>query len=703
MSREINFGYSCGLTPIYKAIYECAQAAVDASLADAIAEVHAAAEKAAQDYTVTDAKAVAADQKADAAIAAAAAADQKADAAMDKVPTSFTIENGRYVVTLADGSKINGPFVPAGTLDEAPTLSGGSLTFVDGDLILTPPTASGDPAPTVTLTSLTRDGTDVTGELTANRIVGAAVGNYEAVWTASNGVNPDAVITRTLAVGTAPTVTSVPTISVDDNDPDVLVRTAGTATGDPAPALESIEWAVDDEVIPDYNDAQTFDRRGFPAGAIVTTRDVWTNSIGSATGESAGYTLPAETQYAPVAPTIGAQGLEIGEPYSRDIVFSDPNGGNLTITTSGTLPAGLTYDPITNGVRVTGTPTTSETTFFDVMASKPGFPEVSVSVEYTVSSPAGTALIYDPDVTVSIAEDTFTITAPDRYAGQYTVTDAETAGGPVPIVAPRISGNPVPDAELSVILDGLWVGDVNANPLTVTGQWEGNGVPIAGATGKSYVVAPVDQGKTITYVETGTDGNGTRTSASAGITISGLGDQRDTFSAPVGTPLKDYVGESGYSWDDPEGNRCAIGTGNILESATSSKSFLQRRTDPVAADQFAEARMIMRTGSGNHGLGLAVRINGKQSGYCTYHNGARWYLVRLIDGAVTDLGSYNITYADGQETEVRLEVQGTTLRLLLDGVEVKTGSDATFATGSIGIRAFSAGAPYMTDFGGGSL
>ena len=58
MSREIDFGYCCGLTPIYKAIYECAQAAVDASLADAIAEVHAAAEKAAQDYTVTDAKAI---------------------------------------------------------------------------------------------------------------------------------------------------------------------------------------------------------------------------------------------------------------------------------------------------------------------------------------------------------------------------------------------------------------------------------------------------------------------------------------------------------------------------------------------------------------------------------------------------------------------------------------------------------------------
>lgn len=297
---------------------------------------------------------------------------------------------------------------------------------------------------------------------------------------------------------------------------------------------------------------------------------------------------------------------------------------------------------------------------------------------------------------------TITVSAPELYAGSYSVVPGDLAAGPVCLVPPAISGLGLA-GEILTAVPGLWVNDATAGAMTLAGEWQADGTPIAGATATTYQVQLSDQGKSLAYVETRQDANGSRSRGSNPIAVVQPGAKRDSFTAQAGLLLADYMGESGFAWSGADGNLAAIRAGNMLESAAAAKSYLQRRSDPVAADQFAEARMIMRAGSGNAGLGLAVRINGKQSGYCTYHNGARWYLVRLIDGAVTDLGSYNITYADGQETEVRLEVQGTVLRLLLDGVEVKTGSDATFATGSIGIRAQSSGAPYMMDFGGGSL
>lgn len=68
------------------------------------------------------------------------------------------------------------------------------------DLIITPPTVTaGTPTPTVTHT-LTRNGQNVLPEVAAGRIINAAPGEYTATWTASNGVAPNAVITRSATV-----------------------------------------------------------------------------------------------------------------------------------------------------------------------------------------------------------------------------------------------------------------------------------------------------------------------------------------------------------------------------------------------------------------------------------------------------------------------------------------------------------------------
>jgi hypothetical protein len=87
-------------------------------------------------------------------------------------------------------------FVPV-----APSLAGGSLALDGVDLVLTAPTiAGGDPIPTIVLTSLTRDRADVMSDVVGGVIANAPAGEYVALWTASNGVDPDATATDTLVV-----------------------------------------------------------------------------------------------------------------------------------------------------------------------------------------------------------------------------------------------------------------------------------------------------------------------------------------------------------------------------------------------------------------------------------------------------------------------------------------------------------------------
>lgn len=139
---------------------------------------------------------------------------------LDALPVTVVdldIEGGRLIKVMSDGTRAPGPLLPVGPVDPdpeaAPALSGGALDLVDGDLVLVPPTVTaGQPDPQLVLTSLTRDGADVLDEVEDGRIADAAPGVYEAVWTASNGVDPDAtaVASLTIAAPAQPTIVVSP-------------------------------------------------------------------------------------------------------------------------------------------------------------------------------------------------------------------------------------------------------------------------------------------------------------------------------------------------------------------------------------------------------------------------------------------------------------------------------------------------------------
>lgn len=76
---------------------------------------------------------------------------------------------------------------------------------------LTPPAASGIPAPAVTLTALTQAGVDVLAQVTGGQFTSTAEGALVATWTADNGVNPPATAQASAtitAVGAVQTVSA---------------------------------------------------------------------------------------------------------------------------------------------------------------------------------------------------------------------------------------------------------------------------------------------------------------------------------------------------------------------------------------------------------------------------------------------------------------------------------------------------------------
>lgn len=110
---------------------------------------------------------------------------------------------------------------------------------------------------------------------------------------------------------------------------------------------------------------------------------------------------------------------------------------------------------------------------------------------------------------------------PAAYAGQYDIDPARLQDGPLWLAPALIGGSESVGGELSVQHRGLAIGDSEAGPVAVAGQWQRGGNPIPGATGNAYRVQAADAGHRIGYLETATDSRGTRRQLSNEIAIGG--------------------------------------------------------------------------------------------------------------------------------------------------------------------------------------
>lgn len=170
----------------------------------------------------------------------------------------------------------------------------------------------------------------------------AAARSLEITVTGTNSTGQSASDTFLFVVAQlqqAPSVQSAPTITGNTSVGSILTRTAGTATGIPTPTRATV-WLRNGTIL-DGQTANSLDTTGFAADDVITTRDIWTNTGGTATGTSEAVTLAAENLQ-PLTYQVSPDPIAAGQPYSVTFNAVPDSTTGLTgtgLTRTGTAPA----------------------------------------------------------------------------------------------------------------------------------------------------------------------------------------------------------------------------------------------------------------------------------------------------------------------------------------------------------------------------
>ncbi|WP_103171622.1 hypothetical protein [Paracoccus sp. SY] len=202
----------------------------------------------------------------------------------------------------------------------------------------------------------------------------------------------------------APSVQTPPSISGNTPVGSILTRTAGTATGVPTPT-RATQWLRNGTILSGQT-ANSLDTTGFAADDVITTRDVWTNSQGTATGTSAGVTLAAsnlQTITATLSPNPPAAGQSFSVTFSVD-PDTAPGLTGTGFTRTGTAPA--SGDLTINATEPGYAP------FEWVIATVPAVAPAASGGSLQLSD--GKVSLVEPNVTAGYPEPTTTLTALTR-------------------------------------------------------------------------------------------------------------------------------------------------------------------------------------------------------------------------------------------------------------------------------------------------
>lgn len=299
--------------------------------------------------------------------------------------------------------------------------------------------------------------------------------------------------------------------------------------------------------------------------------------------------------------------------------------------------------------------------------------------------PDGTA-----ELVVSGGALTITVSGSQDHDGTYVVSVDDLAAGPVCLNPPQVSGSPAIGAALTVI-SGLWLHDTTIPAPTLSHAWTRNGIAIAGATGASYTVTPVDADTALAVVETAADASGTVPAASSTVDIpalpagSGFVEDFEGYAeATLVSSLPDFVQAYTSSWEPV---RISAGQAKIAETTFGTEYLTY--TGTVAADQYAQITVDDVGSTPPDPLGTAYAFG-------RYTDENNWYAAEIRTvGSGTSLryrkrigGTYSTpfqtSFASGDTA--RIEVEGTEVRILRNGLVVHSSPNETdLAAGAPGL------------------
>jgi murein DD-endopeptidase MepM/ murein hydrolase activator NlpD len=290
-------------------------------------------------------------------------------------------EGGTFPVTItaANGVLPNATQAFTLTVTAAPIFTSpdrlGVTAGVGGNLQLT---ATGFPAPTFGHTGTLPTGValDAAGTLTVAPTT--ANGQYILTLTATNGVAPDATQTFTLTVGAPPAITSGASATF-------AVGSAGsfpvTATGFPAAALSEAGGLPNGVTFVDNGDG-TATLSGTPAAGTGGTYTL-TVTAGNTVLPDAVQPFTLTVNERPAITSGASATFAVGSAGSFPVTATGFPAPTFAVT-AGTLPGGVTLDPITG--LLAGTPTESGTFTPTITAANGVLPNATQTFTLTVNA-----------------------------------------------------------------------------------------------------------------------------------------------------------------------------------------------------------------------------------------------------------------------------------------------------------------------------
>lgn len=519
-----------------------------------------------------------------------------------------------------------------------------------------------------------------------------------------------------------------------------VLRTQATA----ADGLGPFSWTVDDTTVnvdatTDFTangNTLTYTATGLPAGVTIATNGIIS---GTPTAASSGsIVITGQDEYgrettsttshttALRAQATGGTDLDLSFPEGSAITSTDllqnwtANGNTLSfVSVSPSLPAGLSIN--SSGV-LSGTPTTvtADATYTLTMQDEYGR---QTSDTFTLEITEGFALQPTADGELEIdgatGTVTVTITSPSWYAnydagngpGVFTFDSTLLASGPVNIIPPLIERTTDADSSgttnagdtvgigapaSTTSYPGLWVYDPDVGGLgTASYQWQadaggdGNFADLSGAASSTYTLTSGEAGDDVRAQETLADNGGSRTVSSVAISVeaaSPSSSYSDSFDLASGTEItaNDWAYVSSMSSNPQRITHNGSGALQNTDGTGAELTAIYSGSLTFSDDQYAEIVIDNIGANFLDNPGCVVRMDSLGNGYSVKKvktDELRVYSVS--SGTTTELDRVTTTIANGDT--LRLEAEGTTIRVLVNGVEEWSATNTDHATGEPGV------------------
>jgi hypothetical protein len=167
----------------------------------------------------------------------------------------------------------------------------------------------------------------------------------------------------------------------------------------------------------------------------------------------------------------------------------------------------------------------------------------------------------------------------------------------------------------------------------------------------------------------------------------------DELDDSAGTILSNHTGQLGASWTESSGQaRVAVFTNENRLRKETGDGAAQYYTSaiPSSANYLVEADVHVKSLLASDAIGVTGRMSTSTDTFYFARylvDSGYWQLLRVVDGTSTSLGTYAQTLSSGQTYRLTLDMNGSTIRVLVDGVQRISATDANItAAGRGGIR-----------------